>query len=63
MKYSEMVRLLKRYGYRFDRHCRGSHEFWANESRRILVTRSGLADTRAKQNWLRDIRATAQAAA
>jgi predicted RNA binding protein YcfA (HicA-like mRNA interferase family) len=62
MKYHEMVQLLKRYGYQFDRHCRGSHEFWAKGSRRILVSRSGLQD-RARQNFMRDIRATAQVAA
>jgi hypothetical protein len=57
-----MVQLLKRYGYQFDRHCRGSHEFWANGSHRILVTRSGLQD-RARQNWLQNLKATAQVAA
>jgi predicted RNA binding protein YcfA (HicA-like mRNA interferase family) len=59
MKYSEMKRALLNAGYQFDRHCRGSHEFWANGNRRILVTRSGLTDTRAKQNWLRNLRAIA----
>jgi predicted RNA binding protein YcfA (HicA-like mRNA interferase family) len=59
MKYHEMKRALLDAGFRFDRSCRGSHEFWANGTRRILVTRSGLADTRARQNWLRDLRVRA----
>ncbi len=51
-----MTRILKQYGYTFLRHCRGSHEFWANGDRRILVTRSGLNDTRARQNWMNKLR-------
>jgi predicted RNA binding protein YcfA (HicA-like mRNA interferase family) len=63
MKYCEMARLLKRYGYRFDRHCRGSHELWRHiNGSTILVSRSGLHD-RARKNWLQNLKATAQAAA
>jgi predicted RNA binding protein YcfA (HicA-like mRNA interferase family) len=50
MKYHEMKRALLDAGYQLDRQCRGSHEFWANGDRRILVTRSGLGDSRAKHN-------------
>jgi predicted RNA binding protein YcfA (HicA-like mRNA interferase family) len=59
MKYHEMKRALLAAGYQFDRHCRGSHEFWANGSRRILVTRSGLNDARARQNWMNQLRRAA----
>jgi predicted RNA binding protein YcfA (HicA-like mRNA interferase family) len=59
MKYSEMKRALLNAGYQFDRRCRGSHEFWARGDRRILVTRSGLTDTRARQNWMSQLRRAA----
>jgi predicted RNA binding protein YcfA (HicA-like mRNA interferase family) len=61
MKYHQMRRALLNAGYKFDRQCRGSHEFWANGESRILVTRSGLGDTRAQQNWLKQIRSSASA--
>jgi predicted RNA binding protein YcfA (HicA-like mRNA interferase family) len=54
-----MLQLLKRYGYELLRQCRGSsHEIYRHyrTGKTILVTRSGLGDSRARQNWLRDLR-------
>jgi predicted RNA binding protein YcfA (HicA-like mRNA interferase family) len=55
-----MCNYLLRYGYQFLRRCRGSHELWRHPlGGTMLVTRSGLGDTRARQNWLRDLRVKA----
>ena len=31
MKASELIRLLKNNGFRFDRQAKGSHEIWVND--------------------------------
>ena len=31
MKASELIRLLKKNGFRFDRMAKGSHEIWVND--------------------------------
>ncbi len=31
MKASELIKLLKKHGFRFDRQEKGSHEIWAND--------------------------------
>lgn len=59
MKYHQMKHLLTQYGYHFLRRCRGSHELWEHQlGRTILVSRSGLTDTRSRQNWLSQVRKT-----
>jgi len=47
-KYSEVVRKLRKLGFRFDRQAAGSHELWRHEQtgRRVTVPhhRRGLAE-------------------
>jgi predicted RNA binding protein YcfA (HicA-like mRNA interferase family) len=60
MRYQEMTRILRQYGYEFLRFARGAHELWKHQNgTTILVTRSGLNDARAKQNWLAGLRRAA----
>ena len=49
-----MRSLLIERGYQFLRQGRGSHKIWLNQisGSTILVSRSGLVDARAKQNWI-----------
>ena len=37
-KYIEIVRKLKKAGFEFDRHAKGSHEIWWNPSSRARTT-------------------------
>jgi len=54
MRYPEMRKLLIERGYQFLRFGKGTHKLWINQisGSTILVTRSGLIDKHAKQNWL-----------
>ena len=54
MRYPEMRKLLTERGYEFLRQGRGTHELWVNNisGSTVLVSRSGLVDARAKQNWI-----------
>ena len=54
MRYPEMKKLLVERGYEFLRQASGSHEIWLNQisGSTVLVSRSGLCDARAKQNWI-----------
>lgn len=56
MKYSEMRSTLKLHGFLFLRYARGTHEIWRSEKRTILVSRNGLKDSRARANWLSELR-------
>jgi predicted RNA binding protein YcfA (HicA-like mRNA interferase family) len=57
MNYREMCRQLLIHGYQFLRRCRGTHELWKHpQGGTILVTRSGLSDTRARKNWMSQLR-------
>ena len=49
-----MKKLLVERGYEFLRQASGSHEIWLNQlsGSTVLVSRSGLCDARAKQNWI-----------
>lgn len=37
-RYREIVRRLKRFGFRFDRQAAGSHEIWVNDASRRFTT-------------------------
>ena len=37
-KYIEIVRKLKKAGFEFDRHAKGSHEIWRNPATRTRTT-------------------------
>ena len=37
-KYTEIVRKLKKAGFEFDRHAKGSHEIWWNPASRARTT-------------------------
>jgi predicted RNA binding protein YcfA (HicA-like mRNA interferase family) len=37
-KYTEIVRKLKKAGFDFDRHAKGSHEIWWNPATRARTT-------------------------
>lgn len=37
-KYREVVKKLKKSGFKFDRHAKGSHEIWFNPDTRARTT-------------------------
>ncbi|RJP74735.1 MAG: type II toxin-antitoxin system HicA family toxin [Candidatus Abyssobacteria bacterium SURF_17] len=37
-KYKDVIRKLKKVGFQFDRHAKGSHEIWWNPTTRARTT-------------------------
>ncbi len=37
-KYREIIKCLKKFGFKFDRHAAGSHELWYNDTKDNYTT-------------------------